>query len=137
MVTQIVGIVKIVRKNRESSRDSSIGSRLAWGAGGPWFESRSRLFCLNWVNLIIWIVFFQNQVLCILTSFQVLAAPESWSKYFSQPFSTFFVISNLFQWFHGWNQSKVFRWFQSWNHWKRFEMNKKGWKWLKYTTSRL
>ena len=32
-----------------------------------------------------------SRVLCILTRFQVLAAPESWSNYFFQPFSTFFV----------------------------------------------
>ena len=31
------------------------------------------------------------QWLCILTSFQVLAAPESWSNYFFQPFSNLFV----------------------------------------------
>ena len=41
-------------------------------------------------------------LLCVWTSFQVLAAPESWPNYFFQPFSTFFddfktcsVISHL------------------------------------------
>ena len=31
------------------------------------------------------------RLLCILTSFWVLRSPESWSKYFFQPFSSFFV----------------------------------------------
>ena len=34
-------------------------------------------------------------VLCITTSFQVLRAPESWSNYFFQLFSTFFVHSKI------------------------------------------
>ena len=63
MVTQIVGIVKIVRKKRESSQDSSIGNGLAWGAGGPGFESRFGLFWMKLINLRIRIAFFQKQVL--------------------------------------------------------------------------
>ena len=43
----------------------------------------------------------------ILTSFRVLRAPESWLKHFFQPFSTFFIHLNLFQWFHGRNQQKT------------------------------
>ena len=35
-------------------------------------------------------------VLCILTSFQVLRAPESWLKFFFQPFSTFFLNFKCF-----------------------------------------
>ena len=39
MVTQIVGIVKIVKKNRDYSQDSSIGSGLAWGTGWQVYDS--------------------------------------------------------------------------------------------------
>ena len=35
-------------------------------------------------------LFVVTQLLCILTSFQVLAAPESWSKHFFQPFFDLF-----------------------------------------------
>ena len=41
-------------------------------------------------------IFRKGQVLCILTSFPVLCAPESWSNYFFQPFSTFFVNFKTF-----------------------------------------
>ena len=36
------------------------------------------------------------KALCILTSFWVLHAPESWSKHFFQPFSTFFLLFKPF-----------------------------------------
>ena len=39
------------------------------------------------------------QMLCILTSFRVLRAPESWLKHFFQPFSTFFVHKTVYQQF--------------------------------------
>ena len=78
--------------------------------------------------------------------------------FFSAVFQPFMFISNLFQWFHTWNQQKTSEneqkmyfdyssklvdmqklvhslrgypkivWFQAWNHWRRFEMNKKDWK---------
>ena len=35
-------------------------------------------------------------LLCILTSFWVVQAPKSWSNYFFQPFSTFFVLFKPF-----------------------------------------
>ena len=47
-----------------------------------------------------------THLLCLSTSLWVLRVPESWSKYFFQPFSAFFLILNLFQWFHSWNQQK-------------------------------
>ena len=46
-------------------------------------------------------------VLCISTSFQVLAAPESWSNLFFSRFQPFLFISKHFQWFHRWNQQKT------------------------------
>ena len=45
--------------------------------------------------------------MCISTSFWVLAVPKSWLNYFFQPFSTFFLILNLFRRFHCWNQQKT------------------------------
>ena len=111
--------------------------------------SKLLLLNYNWCNGCCC----SSRVLCISTSFQVLAAPESWSKYFFQPFSTFFVYFKPFS---------VISWLKStkkrlkmnkktWlclllkagrhaliivisqlkstkNHWKSFEMNKKGWK---------
>ena len=55
-------------------------------------------------------------MLCISTSFWVLRALKSWSNYFFQPFSTFFV--------HFKPLSVI-------SHLKSTKMNKKGWKWLK------
>ena len=46
-------------------------------------------------------------MLCISTSFGLLRTPESWSNYFFQPFSTFFI-----------------HWFHTWNQWKLWKMNK-------------
>ena len=46
-------------------------------------------------------------MLCISTSFWLLHAPKSWLKYFFHPISSFLLILNFFQWFHGWNQQKT------------------------------
>ena len=43
----------------------------------------------------------------------------------------FSKLWNTFFWFI----FRLFWWFQPWNHWKRFEMNKKGWKRLKKSSS--
>ena len=56
----------------------------------------------------------QVRVLCILTSFQVLRTPESWSKHFFGAIQTpFLFISNVFQQFFAWYQEKMFK-----NVWK-------------------
>ena len=52
-------------------------------------------------------------VLCILTSFKLLHAPESWQKYFLWPFQTFFFFSHLFSSFqtknkNGWKSTFLF-----------------------------
>ena len=47
---------------------------------------------LSWPNLSLMFWFIEeHSLLCISTLFKVFAAPESWSKYFFQPFSTVFV----------------------------------------------
>ena len=47
--------------------------------------------------------------MCILTSFWVLRALESWLKYFFEPFSTFFLNFKHFQWFFAWNEEKCWK----------------------------
>ena len=93
-----------------------------------------------------------SELLCILTSFWVLRAPESGSKTFFQPFPTFSVnqpknddfevppqgVDQLLLLSQLWRKktrsfSDVFYLFQGWNHWKRFKMNIKVWNgWKKY-----
>ena len=57
-------------------------------------------------SLVVWkkehlLYFVVTLLLCILTSFQVLAAPESWWKhFFFAVFNLFLFILNLFKWFH-------------------------------------
>ena len=45
-------------------------------------------------------------MLCILTSFWVLQAPESWSKYFFWAMYKLFFHFKPFLWFHAWNQTR-------------------------------
>ena len=88
------------------------------------------LFLFNhWkvINIIVGAIQNDPLLLCILTSFQVLVAPESWSKYWNWCFIIFVFITKKFFLVI----SDVFCWFHPWNHWKRFKINKKGWKRLK------
>ena len=48
----------------------------------------------NWYQQVLWPP--HSNVLCISTSFQVLAAPESWLNYFFQTFSTFLIYFKTF-----------------------------------------
>ena len=64
------------------------------------FSHSSHLWLSNWYLLHDFKPFYHKiyctndsfnlRLLCISTSFQVLAAPESWPNYFFQPFLTFF-----------------------------------------------
>ena len=50
-----------------------------------------------WKSFQLWIIsYWFMLVLCISTSFQVLAAPARWPNYFFQPFSTFFCWFSTF-----------------------------------------
>ena len=57
-----------------------------------------KVFTKNALNEISSPTLNNSPLLCISTSFQVLRAPESWSKYFfSAVFNLFFFISNIFR----------------------------------------
>ena len=48
------------------------------------------------INLAVYFIGVVKWVLCISTSFRVLAAPESWSKHFFQPFFNLFCSFQSF-----------------------------------------
>ena len=95
------------------------------------------------------VFFWRNKRLWILTSFQVLCAPKSWSTYFfNVVFKPFLIILDVFKWYplrestSIWVStnfkellktliSKCFSCFWLKNHWKMSKINKKGWKWHK------